>query len=381
MLYEGTKMVVGGLLAAIFAVPLVTVARHRTLWEEPMAMLAASLSLVSLICGLALAAAGLYDLVELQWADLCLAIQSAGIGAGVSMKMAYVTMAVDQFVAVVRPLQHYQVMERALRWLLGAVGLSGALMFAVGMVTGWLGLTTVAERMGATGNGTQVTAAYDGCRWENFSTHVANVTAETAIFTLALTATALFVYTGVVGWRTKVRLTRISRRQRCQPASRHHQSFMYNFKSFQRICLVLSLTLVLDVVGSLVRLADRWYSMPRLSGFIHQGRMLGFIFEGWAYGLLNAKMRAAYRSTLCRCRPRDVAGTPPAAPAPGNGGDPAPSGETARQRAARAAPAQRPPTAAHKVTPAPKVAADSPSHRRVSARHVLTRDTRDAWLT
>ena len=43
--------------------------------------------------------------------------------------------------------------------------------------------------------------------------------------------------------------------------------------------------------------------MPKFSGFMHQVRLLAFIFEGWAYGLANAKLRAAYRNVICgMCR-------------------------------------------------------------------------------
>ena len=318
MMYEWTKVAVGSLLSAVFAVPLVTLTRSRQLWEEPMAVLAGSLSLASLFCGLVLAAAGVYDLADLQRPGVCLAIQSSGAGLGVAMKLAYVSMAVDQFVAVSRPLQHYEVMSRALRWLLLTIGLGGTIMFSVGVVTGALGLETTADRVQRGASNASSAAGYTGCRWENTFTHVTTVTAEMAVLLSSLVTAALFVYTGVVGWRTKAALLRMVRLQHRRQDIRHqHQSFFDNFKAFKRICLVVSLTVVLDIIGPLVRLAERWYPMPTVSGYIHQGRMLGFIFEGWAYGLLNAKMRAAYRRTLCWCSCWTSQNTAPLTPAPG----------------------------------------------------------------
>ena len=307
MLYEWTRVTVGGLMAATFSVPLVTVARNRPLWDEPMAVLAACLALVGLLLGLDVSAAGLYDLGRLEWPDLCLAIHSTGFGLGVSLKIAYLSMAVDQFVAVTRPLRYYQLMERALRWLLLATGLGGALVFAVGMVTGLLGLETTADRQRAAADNSSA-ATYTGCRWESTCTHVMSVLAELTVLVLSLVSTTLFVYTGVVEWRTKARLLR---QQRSQPEVSHmHRRFFVNYRAFKRICLVLSLTLLLDVVGSLVRMVDRLYPMPLLGGLLNQGRALGFVFEGWTYGLLNEKMRNAYRAALCPCFVRGSANRP-----------------------------------------------------------------------
>ena len=77
------------------------------------------------------------------------------------------------------------------------------------------------------------------------------------------------------------------------------QKFFDNFRAFKKIIAVLSLTLIMDIVAPIIRFTNRWYPMPRLAGFLHQVRLLAFIFEGWAYGLLNTKLRAAYRKTLC----------------------------------------------------------------------------------
>ena len=63
---------------------------------------------------------------------------------------------------------------------------------------------------------------------------------------------------------------------------------------------VLSLTVSLDIVAPLLRISSRWYPRPMLNGLLHQVRLFGLIFEGWAYGLLNAKLRAAYKKTFCR---------------------------------------------------------------------------------
>ena len=69
--------------------------------------------------------------------------------------------------------------------------------------------------------------------------------------------------------------------------------------------MVLSLTTVMDIITPIFRILSRWYPRPKLNGMLHHLRLIGFILEGWAYGLLNMKLRAAYRKMFCR-RSRQV---------------------------------------------------------------------------
>ncbi|KAF0295966.1 hypothetical protein FJT64_006571 [Amphibalanus amphitrite] len=124
---------------------------------------------------------------------------------------------------------------------------------------------------------------------------------QTKLVTLALTYTGLFVYTAVVGHRTSRQLRR--ERRRFLPSD---QQFLDNYRAFRRVLAVLSLVLLLDVAEPVVRVTSRWWPMPQAAGLLHQLRLFGAIFEGWAYGLLNAKLRAAYRATLCCCPSRQV---------------------------------------------------------------------------
>ena len=62
---------------------------------------------------------------------------------------------------------------------------------------------------------------------------------------------------------------RLVRQRRYQHICCGHRSFLDNYRTFQRICRVPSLTLVLDVIIPLVRLAGRLTLIDRqFSGFV-----------------------------------------------------------------------------------------------------------------
>ena len=165
MVYLWVKTVVGAVLAANFAVPLYTVVSNRYLWTEPMAVLAGNMSLVNTLSGLIVMLIGLYDLFQLKIDNLCRSLQYVRFGFGIGIKAAHVCMAVDQFIAVVYPLQHFPLMKRARRWLFAATWLTGAVHVLFGATVNLLGLETFAESLPLDGG--NVTLLFPECRWES----------------------------------------------------------------------------------------------------------------------------------------------------------------------------------------------------------------------
>ena len=115
------KVLVGGLLATNFALPLYTVVSNRELWDEPMALLAGNLSGICMVIGLMVMLVGMYDLTQLNVDSLCRLLHYNSLSLFVASKVTHVCLALDQFVAVTRPLHYYQTMERACPWLIAII--------------------------------------------------------------------------------------------------------------------------------------------------------------------------------------------------------------------------------------------------------------------
>ena len=305
MVYSWVKLAVGALLTINFAAPLGTVVVNRQLWDEPMAVLAGNLSSTGMCLGISLVLIAAYDIAQLKARGLCQALQYCGFGFGIAFKMAETFMAIDQFVAVVHPLQHYAWMTRAWRWLFVATLLAWAIQPAFGMFAVLLELKTPAESMPGYGSGEII---YTECRWESNIAEAYAIFIEIEFLVFSLATAALFVYTGVVGHRTMVRIKQ-------ENGELGHNGiivqkdlkFLDNFRAFKRVACVLALTATMDILSPTDRFVSRWYPMPELNGILHQLRALFFILEGWVYGLLNVKLRAAYKKTLCgRCESNTV---------------------------------------------------------------------------
>ena len=300
-MYNLVKTTVGLLLAANFAPPLYTVVSSPELWDEPMAVLAGNMSGTCMLFGLTVMLIGAYDLAQFDLDGLCQALQYSSFGLAVSFKMSEVCMAVDQYVAVIHPLRHYQIMTRARPWLFAAIWLPWAANLLFGLFAVIFDMETFAESVAGRDNASLV---FPECRWESGLASVYTFIVETELVTLSLTCAGLFIYTGIVGHITSSRLLREQHRLRASWADGTDDGkFLENYRAFKSVLAVLSLTVTLDVVEPILRVTSRWYPMPQLSGLLHQARLLGGIFEGWAYGLLNSKLRAAYKKTLCgeRC--------------------------------------------------------------------------------
>ena len=266
-----------------------------------MAVLAGNMSLVSTLSGLIVMLIGLYDLFQLKIDSLCRSMQYVGFGFGIGIKVAHVCMAVDQFIAVVQPLHHFTLMMQARPWLFAATWLIWAVHVLFGATVHLLGLETFAESLSLDGG--NVTLLFPECRWESSLANVYWIVYEVEVTLFSLLTAGMFVYTGVIGHRTKRALMQARRQQNGDATNDDGQKFFENYRAFKRILLVLSLTICVDIVGPVVRLVSRWFPMPKLNGLLHQLRLFAFIFEGWSYGLLNSKLSAAYKKTLCgRCR-------------------------------------------------------------------------------
>ena len=294
MLYPWVKTLVGAALAANFSFPLITVLANRHLWEEPMAVLAGNMSLTCTLFGICIMLIGLYDVVGFQSVALCRSLEYAGMGVGVAFKAAQVCAAVDQVVAVTRPLHHYPIMMKALPGLFALTWLTWAVQIVFGLVAHFADMETFAEHVGNQSSNT----TYTGCRWETALANVYTILAELELVAFSFITASLLVYTGMIGHRMKQRLVQQVHQIR-QNDGTHDNAFLENYRAFKKIVAVLTLTVTLDTVTPVLRISSRWYPQPTLNGLMHQVRLLGLIVEGWAYGLLNNKLRAAYRKTLC----------------------------------------------------------------------------------
>ena len=107
-----TKVIVGAVLTINFALPLYTVVSSRELWDQPMAVIAGNLSFVCMAIGITGMLIGLYDLIQLKIDILCGLLFFISGALFAASKVAHICMAVDQLIAVTRPL-HYIVRMRA----------------------------------------------------------------------------------------------------------------------------------------------------------------------------------------------------------------------------------------------------------------------------
>ena len=294
MIYFWLKVAVGALLAVNFSLPLYTVVRDRSLWDEPMAVLAANLSLYGVLFGLGQIVIGMYDLLELWPWDFCLFLQYSGLGIAIAFKTGALCLAVDQAVAVIHPLYYYSVMARYLRRLLLSTACLWVGNTVLLLTAASTNLPTVAEVIHSHGNDTTIISS--GCRWENAVAQELMPLMEAQLSLPSLATTGVFIYTGFVGSKM---LAASARLRIIYPT---HQQFLDNLSAFKIIAYTVSLTLVLDIAGIVLRIASHWLPISsRLLAFFHQARLFGFLLEGWVYGLSNRNLRTAYKKTFCRC--------------------------------------------------------------------------------
>ena len=298
MVYVAVKIAVGTLLMADYSVPLLVVLLRRSLWDEPMVLLVANLCALNFAFGLSLSSIGVLDLLwQPPPAVPCAALMAATVGSAVSVKLTHACLALDQYVAISRPLHYYALMERLAGRFVLFSWLWAALHTVAGLTASLAGLETPAQLAERVSN---ASSQFTGCRWERVVPGSFMMVTELEAFLCCICTSSIFIYAGYVGWREKRRMEVAlapSRRLRAPPEA----SFLANFSVFKRVLRLMLLVLTLDVVGSVLRLSSWWYLTPQLNGLIHQLRLSLGVVEGWVYGLQNGKMRAAYADALGCC--------------------------------------------------------------------------------
>ena len=287
------KVAVGALVMATFALPLISFFKFSRLRDEPMAVLVASLAGFDFLFGILLTSLGLLEIL-LGYVPFCTAFQYLVVASAGAVKVATLGLAVDQYTAVTNPLKYYCLMEDRLRWLIAAgwfqffqlTGVGGA-FHAAGALT-WYEFANPGDQNG--------TAVFAGCRWEPrlSSTHM--FVFESEVFLCSVATSLLMLYTARVGRQQGRKLRR--RKQRGAQTGSEHDRFIENFRNFQKILKLLSLSLVLDVTTPVFRLYQRWHAMPTIAGILHVLRLGCTILEGMTYGLMNGSLRRAYKDLL-----------------------------------------------------------------------------------
>ena len=303
MVYKLVKIAVGAILMVDYSLPLVIVLRRRSLWDEPMVLLVADLCALNLSFGTSHTIVGLMDVLWHPPPDVpCAAVMSSSAGSAISIKLTHVALALDQYVAISRPLHYYPRMEKIAGPFVLFSWAWAALHMAGGLSTHLAGLETAADVAERASNTTA--SPFSGCRWERVMPSSFMAFCEVEVFLFSVCTSSIFMYTGLVGWREQRRMKAARARSRREPAQREETQFLDKFRAFKRVLRLMFLALTLDVVGSLLRLSSPWYPMPQLNGIIHQLRLSLGVVEGWVYGLHNRKMKAAYVDALgCCCGP------------------------------------------------------------------------------
>ncbi|XP_037093591.1 olfactory receptor 2T7-like [Pollicipes pollicipes] len=147
------KVAVGSALALNYSIPLLVIGRTKTLHDEPMALLVANLALGDLLFVLNLLLIGSLDLIfNHVLYVVCQSVQIAASSLAISLKMAQMLVALDQFIAVVYPLHYRDIMDRWIKWLLVLpwlavlfTAVAGAACSALQIGTRWISMPTLAS--------------------------------------------------------------------------------------------------------------------------------------------------------------------------------------------------------------------------------------------
>ena len=287
------KVVVGALVMAAFALPLITFGKFQRLRDEPMAVLVASLAGFDFLFGILLTLLGVLE-VSLGYVPFCAGIQYVVVATAGAVKIATLGLAVDQYMAVSNPLHYRCLMERRLRWLIGAAWFQLLQLVCVGGAFHAAGAVTWHEFSHPGQNGT---AMFTGCRWESSVSNTYIFMFEIELFLSSVATSALMLYTARIG-SLRGRVIRNQQRRGEHAGSEHERRFIENFRAFKKILKLLSLSLVLDVTTPVFRLYQRWHAMPTVAGVLHVLRLGCTILEGSTYGLMNRSLRKAYRDLL-----------------------------------------------------------------------------------
>ncbi|XP_043196890.1 adenosine receptor A1-like [Amphibalanus amphitrite] len=277
---------------ATFTLPLITIWKFSRLRDEPMAVLVAMLAASDFTFGIVLTSLGVLE-ITLGYVPFCTAFQYLVVASAGAVKIATLGLAVDQYTAVSNPLRYHCLMERRLPWLIAASCFQFVQLTVVGGLFHAAGAITWHEFSHPGQNGT---ALFAGCRWEPrlSSTHMFIFEGE--VFLSSLLTSLLMLYTARVGIKRRRAFQR--RRRRGAETGSEHDRFMENFRAFEKILKLISLSLLLDVTTPVFRLYQRWHAMPTIAGVLHVLRLGCTILEGSTYGLMNRSLRKAYKDLL-----------------------------------------------------------------------------------
>ncbi|KAF0294295.1 hypothetical protein FJT64_008053 [Amphibalanus amphitrite] len=202
----------------------------------------------------------------------------------VGLKVAALSLAVDQFIGVVHSLRYYAIMD-VWKWrMVFLTWFCMAVMVLFYLVCYLLDLESSDEYFLRL-FGIQPT---NECRSHQMA-HIANVVLEVVLLVTSLSSAVLFIHTAIQGVKQE---RRIASRNTVDKSSR----FFVRFKSFKRIVKVLLTVLALDIFGMVFRIIRSWHPQMSATQLVHLIRMLCLILEGWTYGLSSPAVRAAFRS-------------------------------------------------------------------------------------
>ena len=279
------RAIVGFLLMLNFSLPLAVLLEDFSVPEEPMLFLILNLTLACYLLGSSVFMTGVVDVIYSVAAPLplCASLLYVIVGATITGKTAYLLLALDQYIAIVHPLHHQTIMNT---WKNRMVTISWCflpIMCTFGFVAYQLDLETSAEFSLRTFG----VHANDECRLAKISEAVL-LTMEMGVLLLSSSSAALYIYTAIQGMKQE--------RRNAQRGEVDETSFFFlRFKSFKRIVKIILCLLVIDMVGSVLRISSRWYQQQTVLQAVHLFRLQSIIIEGWTYGLRYPDFHSAFR--------------------------------------------------------------------------------------
>ncbi|KAF0302069.1 hypothetical protein FJT64_025836 [Amphibalanus amphitrite] len=286
------KVVVGILLMLNCSVNVVVVGLNRSMWDEPVALLVANLSVGDVLFGFMMVVIGLADVVFPPPVPqpVCVTLQYLVLGTSWQVKSAQLLVALDMLIAVVLPLHYHQVMDDWLKPMLIAPWIMMLINLLIGVVCSSLQLENTYEYGLKHGWLNEVGT---DCRWELLPS-VYSFIWEGGLFVMSTISGIIFIYASMVGVRQRRAIE-----ERGESGTASSAFFLRRFKSMYKIAKVIILFIALDIIGAGMRVSARWYYIPLVSTAIHFVRIVSLGAETWVYGMNNVSLRRAF-DTFCQ---------------------------------------------------------------------------------
>ena len=274
-------------LTVVFAIPLVVIIRNPTIREEPMVVLILSMTAILVIFSLDFGVISVVDLLTENDTPslLCSLLSTFGLSLLVGFKLSTVFLAVEQYVAVIFPLQHYVTMSGWANKMVVFTWLFIAALATFGVACFQAGLETTIEfdiRVFDT-----ETATCE-CGWRDLT--VAHMVTSMIFFNgFSILNCVLLLYTAVQGLKHERRIA--------EGEADRDQKFLVRFKSFKRIIKLLLTFLIIDIIGTVFHIVSRGLLMPpQLLFGTHLLRVMSLLVEYWAYGFSNTIIPKALKA-------------------------------------------------------------------------------------